>query len=361
MLTGNKGEWSEIYVFLRLLADGALFAADAKLVKIPELFYPILSVLREEDGKKRTYHTNGEISVVDGETGATLFKVPTSKFLFESQKLLKHIKEASGRSFGFSDIEKFINSIDCKTLKPSKSDKADIKIVVHDLRTGQTPELSFSIKSMLGKASTLFNASGGTNFIYKIKGPNIEKLDIDNINSDSKKSEIFNILKYAQEQGFSIEYSDIQSEKFKLNLQLIDSRLPEIFAHLLLSKYTDNPTGDLNGLVDNLKDKNPLGFDTAFNHPFYEYKIKNFLTDAALGMTSDKIWTGKYDATGGIIIVKDDGDIVCYHIYNRNEFQEYLLKNTRLEQASRSRYEFGKLYKKGSDLFINLNLQIRFK
>ena len=26
MLTGNKGEWSEIYVFLKLLADGRLNA-----------------------------------------------------------------------------------------------------------------------------------------------------------------------------------------------------------------------------------------------------------------------------------------------------------------------------------------------
>ena len=28
MLTGNKGEWSEIYVLLRLLADGKIYAAD---------------------------------------------------------------------------------------------------------------------------------------------------------------------------------------------------------------------------------------------------------------------------------------------------------------------------------------------
>lgn len=361
MLTGNKGEWSEIYVFLKLLADGKLFAADANLVKIPELFYPILRILREEDGKKRTYHANAEISVIDGETGALLVKVPTSKFLIESQKLLNHIKEASGSSFEFSDIEEFLRNIECKTLKPSKSDKSDIKIVVHDLRTGQTPKLGFSIKSMLGQSSTLFNAGSATNFIYKIKGPNSEKLDINTINSTSKKPEIFEILKYVLRQGFTVEFCRIQSEKFKLNLQLIDSRLPEIFAYLLLYKYTDNLKGDLNVLVDVLKEKNPLCFDAAFNHPFYEYKIKNFLTDVALGMTPSQMWTGKYDATGGIIIVKDDGDIVCYHIYNRNEFQEYLLKNTRLEQASRSRYKFGKLYKEGSDLFINLNLQIRFK
>ena len=31
MLKGNKGEWSEIYVFLKLLADGKLYSADENL------------------------------------------------------------------------------------------------------------------------------------------------------------------------------------------------------------------------------------------------------------------------------------------------------------------------------------------
>ena len=40
MLTGNKGEWSEIYVFLKLLADGRLNAADANLNAIPKYLIP---------------------------------------------------------------------------------------------------------------------------------------------------------------------------------------------------------------------------------------------------------------------------------------------------------------------------------
>ena len=30
----NKGEWSEVYVFLKLLAEGKLYAADKDLKKI---------------------------------------------------------------------------------------------------------------------------------------------------------------------------------------------------------------------------------------------------------------------------------------------------------------------------------------
>jgi type II restriction enzyme len=34
----NKGEWSEVYVFLKLLAEGKLYAADKDLKKIEDLF-----------------------------------------------------------------------------------------------------------------------------------------------------------------------------------------------------------------------------------------------------------------------------------------------------------------------------------
>ncbi len=36
MLTGNKGEWSEIYTFLKLLSDRKLFPGNAHLSKIED-------------------------------------------------------------------------------------------------------------------------------------------------------------------------------------------------------------------------------------------------------------------------------------------------------------------------------------
>jgi type II restriction enzyme len=41
-LTGNKGEWSEIYTLLKLLGDGKVYAGDQNLNKIQDLFYPII-------------------------------------------------------------------------------------------------------------------------------------------------------------------------------------------------------------------------------------------------------------------------------------------------------------------------------
>jgi type II restriction enzyme len=39
----NKGEWSEVYVFLKLLAEGKLYAADKDLKKIEDIYYVIVN------------------------------------------------------------------------------------------------------------------------------------------------------------------------------------------------------------------------------------------------------------------------------------------------------------------------------
>ena len=84
------------------------------------------------------------------------------------------------------------------------------------------------------------------------------------------------------------------------------------------------------------------------------------MTDIALGMMPSKVWTGELDATGGYLVVKESGDILCYHIYNRNEFENFLLNNTKFETASSTKHGFGSIYEIDNQQYLNLNLQIRF-
>lgn len=357
MLTGNKGEWSEIYVFLKLLADGKLNAADANLEIIPEVYYPIIKILREENNNKREYTVDNNIKIIDGNSDTEILLMPLSTFIQKSNELFEYLKRAKGSSFSIPVIEEFLKSINVNNLKANSNEKSDISIVVHDLNTGLKPKLGFSIKSMLGKNSTLFNPGNTTNFIYEVANLN---LDIDIINKIETAPKIANRIKSISENGATINFIDIASKSLKLNLQLIDSDLPKILAELLLIKYSNSGTASILNTLQKVEKNNPLNYDLSLGHPFYQYKIKNFLTDVALGMTPSAIWKGNYDATGGIIIVKGNGEIVCYHIYNRNEFQEYLLRNTRIEQASTSRYNFGNLYEENGKKYLKLNLQIRF-
>ena len=73
------------------------------------------------------------------------------------------------------------------------------------------------------------------------------------------------------------------------------------------------------------------------------------------------VWNGLDEATGGYIVVTRTGDVLAYHIYNRNYFEEYLLKNTKYDTASTSRHAFGEVYTDNGQDFIQLNLQVRFK
>lgn len=78
-------------------------------------------------------------------------------------------------------------------------------------------------------------------------------------------------------------------------------------------------------------------------------------------MTPAKEWKGRYDANGGYLVVRNDGEIVCYHFYNRNDVEDYLYNNTRFERGSRTRHHYGKLYRENDGkVYIKLNLQIRF-
>jgi len=117
-----------------------------------------------------------------------------------------------------------------------------------------------------------------------------------------------------------------------------------------------------NDVVEVIAKENPFGFTGTDIVTFYAHKIKVLLVDTALGMTPAKEWEGRYDANGGYLVVKSDGDIVCYHFYNKNDVEDYLYNNTRFDRASRGRYDFGKLYRsEDGNVYMKLNLQIRFK
>ena len=47
MITGNKGEWSEIYALFKLLGDKQLFLGNKDIEKLEGLVYPIIKILQD--------------------------------------------------------------------------------------------------------------------------------------------------------------------------------------------------------------------------------------------------------------------------------------------------------------------------
>ncbi|MCQ2350878.1 MAG: HpaII family restriction endonuclease [Paludibacteraceae bacterium] len=354
---GNKGEWSEIYTLFRLLGDSQVYAGDANLNKL-DLFYPILNIIRQEQVLYEYKPNRDRKIVIINEDGHKYASIPISDFIREADYLLEQIKNGKESAFEIPKTECFMHKIGCKRLKAPSNDKSDIHIVIHDLRTQMSPCLGFSIKSQLGSPSTLLNAGNTTNITYKVTGEGIREDKIaylNNIEEHTKRMEEF--LKC----GFSLEYVDIDNSTFKNNLLFIDYCMPIVLANCLLCCNLSKSSSSIKETIETIANDNPLNIDSKNLTSFYEHKMKQLLISSALGMTPAKEWNGKFDANGGYLVVKKDGDIVCYHFYNINDVEDYLYNNTHFENASRHRYGFGSFYKEDDgNTYLKLNVQIRF-
>jgi type II restriction enzyme len=218
MLTGNKGEWSEIYALFKLLGDKQLFAGDADLNKVEELFYPIIKIIRNESGGHFEYELNGDLVIISG--GKEELRIPVKTFIEQSTKLLAKIKGATG-AFSIPEVEAFMTSINCQSLKAKSTSKTDIRIVIHDQRINQTAELGFSIKSQLGGDATLLNAGKTTNFIYQVLGFNPTVKEITAINEIDTKSKIKDRIEAIKKEGGKLRFTTLEQDVFKNNLVLV--------------------------------------------------------------------------------------------------------------------------------------------
>lgn len=358
----NKGEWSELYTFIKLLYEGRIFAADENLEPLSSSdFLPIIKIRREEEvGDIYDYHTGNDkcqyVKIYHNELFIT--KIPVEEFRIQTALLYKDLSSPGTGNLKLSEmngLQKFLQRIFINKITADNTHKADIIMEFLDVYTGFKLLSGFSIKSQLGAASTLLNASKATNFIFQINGIDDDLMNqANNIATRSKIMDRMELLKNSSE-GFS--FVGVDNEVFADNLEMIDSRMAEIMSFVLLYRYRDNIKSTPE-IIQRLCSENPLYYH---NNRIYEYKYKKLLAAVALGMMPSKYWNGRDEANGGYVIVKKNGDVLAYYLYNRNAFEDYLLKTTFLEAASTTRHEYASVYKKDGKYYIKLNLQIRFK
>lgn len=97
-LSGNKGEWSEIYAFLRLLEIKKLYAADAELNKKDDMFYNIINIIRTEPIgtlEFRINRTEDTITVFNTSDSTELLTLPCSEFKNAADRLYCEIIETN--------------------------------------------------------------------------------------------------------------------------------------------------------------------------------------------------------------------------------------------------------------------------
>lgn len=352
-ITGNRGEWSELYALFKLMHTGKLYAADENVKRIDDIYFPILRILRNRSTVEQVdyvIHNDYVDIVLAGDKVSTVNKEQLAKI---TRLIYTGIRSGSDRAFEIHGAPEAMEEMHIDRISAASSDKTDITMQIHDVHTGYDPICGFSIKSELGNPPTLLNASGATNFVYEVRG--ISDEDMTRINAIDTKTKILDRIADIMAHG-ELKYVCVANDNFSSNLMLIDSYMDNIIADMLLAFYQNKAT-DCKTLVDLVENKNSLGYP---RRGFYEYKFKKFLCSVALGMMPSKAWDGHDEANGGYVIVKEDGDVLAYHLYNRGAFETYLLNNTKLERGSTSRHGFASVYKSEDKYYINLNLQIRF-
>lgn len=357
MHSGNKGEWSELYAFFFLAGKGRVYTADADLNKLGATsFLDIIRLIREEEkGSPISYYCGSDVRITDA-ANQPIKQVPAAKFSDAAQIIYEVIKLGNGKgSMEVADVEDFMEDVFVDKIKAPSSDKADLVMQIYDAVTSSRPETRWSIKSQMGNASTLLNASGATNFCYSISLTDEQMREINRIDSHSKALDRTQAVLRDSEW---VTFDHVSNPVFDRNLMLIDLEFPRIMAEALLIAFGKN-IRSCSEVVAELERTDPLNLGIDIDG-VYEFKFKRFLTAVALGMTPSKKWDGQDDATGGYLIVTKDGDVVAFHVYNRNEFEDYLLAHTKFETPSMGRHGFGSVEKTEDGYEFSLNLQLRF-
>ena len=338
MFKGNKWEWSEVYALLRILADEKIYATDSETKEYTA-------------GEMISIYINGE----------KVKELPATEFESESVNLLNEInsKDFYG-ALSVESTQNFRDKILCYKILTPAIDKNDIMIKITDADTVYSPTIGSLIKSELGSYSTLLNAGKTTNFIYKIVQNHSDLIreanEIYKVSGGKNHTDVRGRISKIIEENGTLEYRNINNQIFEDNLVLIDSNMGKIIAETLLYFYKDG-ISNCNEMVEKLEQENLLNYG---NVNAYRYKFKKFLTAVALGMKHATVWDGLDETTGGYIVVTKEDNVLAYHIYNRNYFEEYLLSNTKYEIASTSRHDFGEVYSENGEDFIKLNVQVRF-
>lgn len=358
-LSGNRGEWSEVYALFKLLSDQELYLGDENLNIIKKSSFPIEKVLRTENYEEISFTILGDNIRIEYQDDT--INLSKNTFQEKAEFLLSQIKNKENKgSFSCFEIENFLSIIYCTSIKEQSSSTADLSVIITDLENIEepNPRLDYNVKSKLSSPSTLFNANkDGTNLIYEITEISLTDADIEEINQLETSIQRIKVI---YDRGGKIFFSKFASEIFESNLIYIDTKLPEIMATLVYHHYV-NQMSKVSEITERISEDNPLGLKQEGIYKFYEEKIKNFLLQASFGMTSQKVWNGNSGRERGILVVTKQGDLVSYHIYTKNNYKGYLFNYTKLERPSSSRHKYGSIYKEGGKYFIKLNLQVRFR
>lgn len=378
----NKGEWSEMYIFFKLMSDRKVYVADKDMNKLKDVFLDIVSIIREEQvGKEYRYYTGDTVRITLN--GVDIKTLDSSVFTEKAARVWSMITENRGNTtFTDDEIREFLESIFVHNISAPAQKRndyfggtKDIVLDTRDYRMGVNQILGFSCKSDIDAASTLFNASGdNTNFEYELVG-DVNDDVMNKFNSLYKevmrKGEVCrdvatsDRMNYLKSCGIDVKFTNAIKLTAQQNLIRCGGFETPLLVAELLKYYYYNKSGTDTSVTEAVKylaDHDCVGYGFGDLYDTYHLKVANLLYSMFTGLRFSKPWNGKSDVSGGYIVVKRDGDVVAFHSCIADEFKDFLVDKLRFEAPSCSRHDYMSIYKKNNGkYYLKFALQFRFK
>lgn len=348
----NKGEWSEAYVFLRLLSCGRIYGATDDQQKNLSVYIDIMNILKFDKGKEFKYVRKGEgnIILIEASCNGDVFVVKTAPELEDKATTLyfsiKNAKPTNKKkTFTVSQLQGFLEELGFSSPKvpsiPKEyqsrfGKKADIIVTMRDSVDNSISEEGFSIKSRLGSNPTLFNAAPASGLVYEVEGCTEEIMH--RVNILDKFSE-FMIPAMRDEYHLNLRFVGTQPVKgveiFKRNVRYVESTMADILSWIMLLQcgYIQQTGSMSRELTTALAEINPFDVDDPEN--YYMAKLKDFHFASFSGMTATERWDGKRRLSGGYIDVNKDGELLYYRAVSDDVFCTYLYEHLYFDRPDR--------------------------
>lgn len=339
----SKKEWSEVYAFFKLLAEGEVSGK------------PIAMIQREEHNGTRRYIIEKENIHLEGETIDKF--IPRKDFEKVSVQILAAIKATSEDIVDSpQEVEDFLDLVEIYNLEAQTNDRTDLSIAFWHV---DAPLAGFNIRSRLSKMNPLLDGGRSANLKFELSGAKFANPTVNKVNALETPNEVADRMMLIERLGGILKYSDVADRVFRSNLLMIDLHFPRLLAEMVRIMQLDG-ISRINELTEEIKKINPLKIKDELiqKHCFYEFKVKQFLSALALGMRPAKIYNGTDSAVEGIILVNGKGELDCYHKSDKTAFEEFLFNNTRLEKGSTEKDKYGFLERENGIWYFKLNVKI---
>jgi hypothetical protein len=345
----NIGEAAETYAWIKLSLDGVITGAQSDLTPWPAKTWKVCSVGRLTSGKLAELTVSGDHAQIAIGSGS-VNTVSTNGIREIATWLQSRLVGGKWTTADTSKLNSDMTAVFKGAVKGGSRGKADILPVVEEPIQSFTRVVrrGLSVKSSAGADPSLVNASKQTRFRFSVQNAHQGA-------AASTPSQLLHALGHA-----SVGFEGVRSESYEHNLAIVDSHLAEMLAWMLVESFSTRTTS-VSDLCQRLTTANPLNLRST---PNYRRKIGEFLVASALGMVPATKWTGAYEADGGMLVVKQAGELVTFFVIDaelKDSMSAYLLNTCYLDTASTKRHGFGSIYSEGPDDFLDLALQVRLK